>query len=94
MKMNWKPKKLIKVSVAGDFSLYCTFGDKTIMTFDMSSIVERKGPMIEPLKKKAFFNKVFLEMGVPTWPNGFDVCPDLIFMKGIQVRKTLRKKAA
>ena len=29
--------------------------------------------MVEPLKDPAFFARVFVEMGVPTWPNGFDM---------------------
>jgi len=32
--------------------------------------------MIEPLKDPAFFARVFLEFGAPTWPNGFDISPE------------------
>lgn len=31
--------------------------------------------MIEPLRDSAMFNRVFLEHGAPTWPNGFDLSP-------------------
>jgi hypothetical protein len=29
--------------------------------------------MVGPLADEAFFSRVFLSNGVPTWPNGFDV---------------------
>ena len=32
--------------------------------------------MALPLKEPAYFARVFLEFGAPTWPNGYDMCPD------------------
>lgn len=32
--------------------------------------------MIEPLRAQDFFDRVFLEFGAPTWPNGFDIAPE------------------
>ena len=29
--------------------------------------------MVEPLRDPGFFARVFVEMDVPTWPNGFDL---------------------
>jgi hypothetical protein len=40
---------------------------------DCSDILAKGGPMVEPLRDPAFFNRVFLSLGVPTWPNGFDL---------------------
>jgi hypothetical protein len=37
---------------------------------------KRAGPMLEPLREEAYFPRVFLEFGVPTWPNGFDIAPE------------------
>jgi len=39
------------------------------------------GPMMAPLKDPAFFRQVFLEMGVPTWPNGCDIDPTALRMR-------------
>jgi hypothetical protein len=33
------------------------------------------GPMLEPLKDEAYFQRVFVEDGVLTWPNGYDWDP-------------------
>jgi hypothetical protein len=29
--------------------------------------------MVEPLRDESYFARVFLELGAPTWPNGFDI---------------------
>ncbi len=36
-------------------------------------MVAEGGEMVEPLRDPAFFNRVFLDDGILTWPNGFDV---------------------
>jgi hypothetical protein len=28
------------------------------------------------LRDAAYFDRVFLEFGTPTWPNGFDIAPE------------------
>ena len=33
--------------------------------------------MVQPLKDPAYFARVFLDLGAPTWPNGFDMAPML-----------------
>jgi len=37
--------------------------------------------MLEPLKDESFFRRVFLESGAPVWANGYDLCPDAIWMR-------------
>ena len=39
-------------------------------------MVKELGPMAEPLRDEAYFARVFLQFGAPTWPNGLDMCPD------------------
>ncbi len=40
---------------------------------DLDDIVRTGGPMFDPLKEQAFFEKVFLDTDVPAWPNGLDL---------------------
>ena len=49
--------------------------------------------MLEPLRCVDYFKKVSLEMGVPTWPNGYDVCADVVYMDGKTVKQA-KKPAA
>ena len=54
--------------------LEIVFDDGMMGVTDLSDFVGL-GPMTEPLKDPAFFARVFIEMGVPTWPNGCDIDP-------------------
>jgi hypothetical protein len=31
--------------------------------------------MMEPLRDPTYFARVFVDDGMPTWPNGFDIAP-------------------
>ena len=37
--------------------------------------------MVVPLRDPAMFERVFIEMGAPTWPNGFDLDPINLYMQ-------------
>ena len=51
------------------------FSDGTSGVYDCSRFLTLPGSMVEPLKEATYFDRVFLEMGAPTWPNGFDLAP-------------------
>ena len=40
---------------------------------DLSDVLAEGGPMVEPLRDAALFRRVFVQCGVPAWPNGFDL---------------------
>ena len=29
--------------------------------------------MVEPLRQQSYFDRAFVDMGTPTWPNGFNL---------------------
>ena len=51
------------------------FSDGTAGTRDFSFLLERTGPMVEPLKDPAYFPPVFIDDGALAWPNGYDWDP-------------------
>jgi len=63
-----------RVKALSDYRLEIIFDDDTMGVVDLSDFVEL-GPVTEPLQDPAFFARVFVEMGVPTWPNGCDIDP-------------------
>jgi hypothetical protein len=65
-----------KIKHLGGYRLHATFSDGTSGEHDFSALVADAGPMGEPLRDPAYFARVFLEDGVPTWPNGFDMDPE------------------
>ena len=48
---------------------------------DYAGVIAKGGPMLEPLRDQKFFSRVFIEMGVPVWPNGFDIDPINLYME-------------
>jgi hypothetical protein len=68
--------KVTKIKYLGAYRLRATFSDGMIGEYDFSTLVGGGGPVVEPLRDLGYFARVFLEDGAPTWPNGFDICPD------------------
>ena len=65
--------KVIKLEKLGDFRLRLHFSNGTEGERDFSDIVAEGGPMVDPLRDATLFDRVFIEFGTLTWPNGFDV---------------------
>jgi len=59
--------KILKIKKLGGFS------DKTEGERDFAHVTAEAGTMVEPLKSPKYFARVFLQLGVLTWPNGFDL---------------------
>ena len=68
--------KVTKLEKVGGFRLRVRFTDGSEGVHDFASLVAEAGPMLEPLRDEAYFARVFLEFGSPTWPNGFDIAPE------------------
>jgi len=61
--------------------LWLRFTDGNEGVRDLTDILSEGGPMVEPLKSPDYFARAFVEMGVPTWPNGFDLDPINLYME-------------
>ena len=61
--------------------LWLRFTDGCEGEIDLTERLARGGPMLEPLRVQGFFERVFLEMGAPTWPNGFDLDPIALYIE-------------
>ena len=64
---------VIKVQALDERRLWVRFSDGTEGEYDFSAVLDGGGPMVQPLKDPEMFKRAFVSMGVPTWPNGFDV---------------------
>jgi hypothetical protein len=68
--------KITRLEKIRGFELRVRFSDGSEGTHDFAALVREPGPMLEPLCDQAYFGRVFLEFGAPTWPNGFDIAPE------------------
>jgi hypothetical protein len=68
--------KVVELKAVGGYRLKVSFSDGRGGVHDFAGLVAEQGSMIEPLRDPDYFARVFLEMGAPTWPNGFDIAPE------------------
>lgn len=67
------------VRSAGDFRLKLVFDDGFISELDFAPLMtDDRGPMLEPLKDVGTFQQVQIDHGVLNWPNGYDICSDVV----------------
>ena len=65
--------KVTEVKAFEGTKLRLLFSDGSGGTYDCAAILASTGPMVMPLKERTYFDRVFLDHGAPTWPNGFDM---------------------
>jgi hypothetical protein len=82
-----------KVEKLGGFRLRLTFSDGTEGERDFAGMIAEGGEMVEPLRDPAFFARVFLDDGILTWPNGFDLDSIALHME-MKEQGLLRRSAA
>lgn len=71
--------RIKSVRSLGEFRLKLVFDDGRVSELDFAPLVaEEGGPMKQPLKDAAFFQRVDLHHGALTWPNGYDLCSDVV----------------
>jgi hypothetical protein len=64
---------VVRVEPRGGYRLAVVFSDGSEGERDFSDLIAEGGEMVEPLRDPAFFARVFLDDGILTWPNGFDL---------------------
>jgi hypothetical protein len=65
--------KVVEVRALDATRLWLRFSNGREGVRDLSDVLAEGGAMVEPLCDPAQFRRVFVECGVPTWPNGFDM---------------------
>ena len=64
---------VIDVEPRGGHRLFVRFSNGTEGEHNLGPFIEEGGEMVEPLRDPTYFARVFVDDGVPTWPNGFDM---------------------
>ena len=73
--------KMRGVKALDGHRLECIFENGEMVVYDMSYVLAKNTLMLDPLKDQEFFKRVFIEAGAPVWPNGYDLCPDAIWLR-------------
>lgn len=71
---------LQNIQLTDDFRLCLRFEDGYITELDFSKwlAAPKAGPLRKPLRDARHFAQVYLDHGVLTWPNGYDLAPDTV----------------
>lgn len=85
--------KVAKIECLDGYRVRAAFSDGMAGEYDLATVVAGIGPMVEPLRDPAYFARVFLEDGAPTWPNGYDVAPGWL-RREIEATGALARDAA
>jgi hypothetical protein len=68
-----------RVRPLGGYRLQVVFTDGFVAEVDLRALFEHpRGPIMEPFKDPAFCQNVFLDADTVSWPNGFDICSDVL----------------
>jgi hypothetical protein len=85
--------KVIGVERLGGYRLLIRFSDGSFGEHDFSGMTGEAGPMLAPLRELSYFQRVFLDFGALTWPNGFDIAPEWL-RREMEAAGELRRDAA
>jgi hypothetical protein len=74
--------RIAHASPMGGFKLRLTLSDGSIMERDVAQLL--RGPIFERIRNDpAEFGRVRVEGGTIVWPNGADLCPDVLIWDGL-----------
>lgn len=82
---------VVRVRAMPNYVLWARFSDECEGTLDLREMILSGGPMVEPLRDVAFFDRVFAQDGVPVWPNGFDMDATNLYIQ-MRAAGTLRDR--
>ncbi len=77
--------QIIDITCLPDYRLILTFSDKSRRIVELEPLLE--GPLFGELKSVEKFKQVYLdkEFGSIEWPNGADICPDLLYQMSKEI---------
>ena len=71
--------RLKSIRYNGDFRFSVAYDNGLTSELDFDAyLATHRGPMTEPLREEDFLGQAFIDHGVMTWPNGYDICPDVL----------------
>jgi len=81
-----------KVRYLEGYKLYLTFNDRKIKIVDLSSILKNAKNMLLALVEIDYFKQVACDGTTIYWPNGVDLCPDVLYSMGKSPQKVPAKR--
>ena len=67
--------KVLAARYLGDFQVELNFSDGAEAVFDAHALLNRNGPLLDPLREESYFRRLFVDAGALCWPNGLELSP-------------------
>lgn len=68
----------------GEYKLRLYFHNKKVKIVDLEEMVKKGKNLFLPLLDPEYFKLVKCDGTTVCWPNGVDLCPDVLYKMGIQ----------
>lgn len=72
--------RIVRVTVLSDYKVKLLFKDGQVRIVDLDGHL--KGPLLGLVRDPEVFSQVKIFAGGLGWPNGADICPDLLYHDG------------
>ncbi len=79
-----------KVEHVEGYKLKLNFSDGSVKIVDLANMLKRAKNMFLPLVDIEYFKKVKCDGITISWPNGIDLCPDMLFRMGTNITRSKR----
>jgi hypothetical protein len=86
--------KVTNLEVVLPYKLAVEFSDGTRGVHDCAAMVKAGRGIIAALRDPAVFSQAFLDFGVPTWPNSFDMDPEWLRREMVEAGELKHSAAA
>jgi len=77
-----------KVEYYESYKLKITFDDGIAKIVDFEERLKNAKNMFLPLQEISYFKKVKTDGTTLIWPNGLDLCPDVLYEMGINLQES------
>ena len=81
-----------KVEYLEGYKLKLTFDDNKVKVVNLENMMKRAKNMFLPLVNLEYFKQVSCDGITICWPNGVDLCPDVLYKMGEDVSHSYRKR--
>ena len=71
--------KLTEARYLGDFQVALYFSNGREGVFDGHTLLQRNGPLLDPLRAEPYFRRLFVDAGALCWPNGLELSPARLY---------------
>jgi hypothetical protein len=82
-----------KVQYLEEYKIKLSFNDKSVKIIDLEKMLKNAKNMFLPLKNTDYFKQVKCDGTTIIWPNGVDLCPDVLYKMGKPVKHPIRKSS-